>query len=256
MEDKLQTTEQPKKDGGSSAMKQFMLSLLATTISIALTFGTSAIIENNKKKSEKREIVMMVMYDLYTSLKMVQQADSNLFELLKLQRDIAEDTTLYEQKKYDFIRLMPKVEYTNTTEKIFSSSIETINTVGNVLFTENVAEFYYSRNLYKQSVSDSVFTIYLKKDINILKNLKDALQVELTGHIILSQSIYSEMKNRYEECKLLMNVTDKEIEVYRKKKRLIEKNMTDSLLQNNSRTEEVMQVSKEIEEGMKKHHLL
>ncbi|MBQ2200515.1 MAG: hypothetical protein II415_09485, partial [Bacteroidaceae bacterium] len=254
MEDKLQTTEQPKKDGGSSAMKQFMLSLLATTISIALTFGTSAIIENNKKKSEKREIVMMVMYDLYTSLKMVQQADSNLFELLKLQRDIAEDTTLYERKKYDFIRLMPKVEYTNTTEKIFSSSIETINTVGNVLFTENVAEFYYSRNLYKQSVSDSVFTIYLKKDINILKNLKDALQVELTGHILLSQSIYSEMKNRYEECKLLMNVTDKEIEVYRKKKRLIEKNMTDSLLQNNSRTEEVMQVSKEIEEGMKKHH--
>ena len=256
MEDKLQTTEQPKKDGGSSAMKQFMLSLLATTISIALTFGTSAIIENNKKKSEKREIVMMVMHDLYTSLKMVQQADSNLFELLKLQRDIAEDTTLYEQKKYDFIRLMPKVEYTNTTEKIFSSSIETINTVGNVLFTENVAEFYYNRNLYKQSVSDSVFTIYLKKDINILKNLKDALQVELTGHILLSQSIYSEMKNRYEECKLLMNVTDKEIEVYRKKKRLIEKNMTDSLLQNNSRTEEMMQVSKEIEEGMKKHHLL
>jgi hypothetical protein len=237
-------------------MKQFMLSLLATTISIALTFGTSAIIENNKKKSEKREIVMMVMYDLYTSLKMVQQADSNLFEFFKLQRDIAEDTTLYEQKKYDFIRLMPKVEYTNTTEKIFSSSIETINTVGNVLFTENVAEFYYNRNLYKQSVSDSVFTIYLKKDINILKNLKDALQVELTGHILLSQSIYSEMKNRYEECKLLMNVTDKEIEVYRKKKRLIEKNMTDSLLQNNSRTEEVMQVSKEIEEGMKKHHLL
>ena len=256
MEDKLQTTEQPKKDGGSLALKHFMLSLLATTISIALTFGTSAIIENNKKKSEKREIVMMVMYDLYTSLKMVQQADSNLFELLKLQRDIAEDTTLYEQKKYDFIRLMPKVEYTNTTEKIFSSSIETINTVGNVLFTENVAEFYYNRNLYKQSVSDSVFSYVIKKDINILQNLKDALQVELTGHILLSQSIYSEMKNRYEECKLLMNVTDKEIEVYRKKKQLIEKNMTDSLLQNDSRMEELMQMGEEIEEGMKKHHLL
>ena len=256
MEDKLQTTEQPKKEGGSSAMKHFMLSLLATTISIALTFGTSAIIENNKKKSEKREIVMMVMYDLYTSLKMVQQADSNLFEFFKLQRDIAEDTTLFEQRKYNFVRLIPKMEYTNTTEKIFSSSIETINTVGNVLFTENVAEFYYNRNLYKQSVSDSVFTIYLKKDINILKNLKDALQVELTGHILLSQSIYSEMKNRYEECKLLMNVTDKEIEVYRKKKQLIEKNMTDSLLQNDSRMEELMQMGEEIEEGMKKHHLL
>ena len=29
-------------------------------------------------------------------------------------------------------------------EHIFSSSIETINTVGNVLFTENVAKFYLS----------------------------------------------------------------------------------------------------------------
>ena len=151
---------------------------------------------------------------------------------------------------------MPKVEYTNTTEKIFSSSIETINTVGNVLFTENVAEFYYNRNLYKQSVSDSVFSYVIKKDINILKNLKDALQVELTDYILLSQSFYSEMKNLYEECKLLMNVTDKEIEVYRKKKRLIEKNVTDSLLQNDSRMEELMQMGEEIEEGMKKHHLL
>ncbi|MBQ2165260.1 MAG: hypothetical protein II447_00635 [Bacteroidaceae bacterium] len=256
MKEQLQTATQPKKDGGSSSMKQFMLTLLATTISIALTFGTSAIIENNKKQKEKREIVMMVMYDLYTSLKLVQQADSNLFELLKLQRDIAEDTTLYERKKYDFIRLMPKVEYTNTTEKIFSSSIETINTVGNVLFTENVAEFYYNRNLYKQTVCDSVYALCFKKDINIMQNLKDALQVDLIIYNYMSQGIYSEMKNRYEECKLLMNVTDKEIEVYRKKKRLIEKNMTDSLLQNNSRTEEVMQVSKEIEEGMKKHHLL
>ena len=72
----------------------------------------------------------------------------------------------------------------------------------------------------------------------------------------MSQGIYSEMKNRYEECKLLMNVTDKEIEVYRKKKQLIEKNMKDSLLQNDSRMEELMQMGEEIEEGMKKHHLL
>ena len=32
--------------------------------------------------------------------------------------------------------------------------------------------------------------------------------------------------------------------------------MTDSLLQNDSRMEELMQMGEEIEEGMKKHHLL
>ena len=43
-----------------SSLKQFLLSLLATIVSIALTFGTAAIIDYNKKQKEKREIVMMV----------------------------------------------------------------------------------------------------------------------------------------------------------------------------------------------------
>lgn len=34
----------------SDNMKNFLLSLLATTISIALTFGTAAVIDNNKKE--------------------------------------------------------------------------------------------------------------------------------------------------------------------------------------------------------------
>ena len=199
---------------------------------------------------------MMVMYDLYTSLKMVQQADSNLFLMLKLQRDIAEDTTVFDQKRFGFVHLMPKLEYTDATEKIFSSSIETINTVGNVLFTENVADFYYHRDYYRRVVCDSISSFFLGNGGNALRNLKDALEVDLTTYGYVSYGLYFDLKNRYEECKLLMNVTDEEIEVYRKKKRLIEKDMTDSLLQNDSRTEEMMQVSKEIEEGMKKHHLL
>ena len=45
-----------------ASMKQFLLSIVATSLSIALTFGTAAIIDNKKKQSEKREIVMMVMF--------------------------------------------------------------------------------------------------------------------------------------------------------------------------------------------------
>lgn len=33
-------------------LKQFLLSLIATTVSIVLTFGTAAIIDNNKKQKE------------------------------------------------------------------------------------------------------------------------------------------------------------------------------------------------------------
>ena len=139
-----------------SSMKQFLLSLLATTVSIALTFGVAAIIDYNKKKNDKHEIVMMVMYDMYNSLKSIEKADSMIHQAMNVQLQIAEDTTLYEQFRYQLIaRLLPRAEYTETTEHIFSSSIETINTVGNVLFTENVAAFYQNRQHYKTMVSES-----------------------------------------------------------------------------------------------------
>lgn len=82
---KLHTPKSLKSGSGMSSWRQFLLSLLATTVSIALTFGTAAIIDNNKKQSEKREIVMMVMYDM-------KEADtasaSKQQKLMQLQKEI------------------------------------------------------------------------------------------------------------------------------------------------------------------------
>lgn len=149
---KLHTPKSLKTGSGMASMKQFLLSIVATSLSIALTFGTAAIIDNKKKQSEKREIVMMVMYDMYNSLQSIEKADSTILQAIDMQLQIAEDTTKFETLRYKFTQLMPKAEYTETTERIFSSSIETINTVGNVLFTENVAAFYQNRQLYKTSI--------------------------------------------------------------------------------------------------------
>ena len=139
---KLHTPKSLKAGSGMTSIKQFLLSLFATSVSIALTFGTAAIIDYNAKQKAKREIVMMVMYDMYNSLQLIQKADSTIQQAMDMQLQIAEDTSKFETLRYNFAQLMPKTEYTETTERIFSSSIETINTVGNVLFTENVAEFY------------------------------------------------------------------------------------------------------------------
>ena len=68
---KLHTPKSLQMGSGMSSLKQFLLSVVATSISIALTFGTAAIIDNKKKQGEKREIVMMVMYDMYTSLESI-----------------------------------------------------------------------------------------------------------------------------------------------------------------------------------------
>ena len=47
---KLHTPKSLKAGSGMATLKQFLLSLIATTVSIVLTFGTAAIIDNNKKQ--------------------------------------------------------------------------------------------------------------------------------------------------------------------------------------------------------------
>ena len=73
---KLHTPKTLKAGSGMASLKQFLLSLFATSVSIALTFGTAAIIDYHAKQKSKREIVMMVTYDMYNSLKSIEKADN------------------------------------------------------------------------------------------------------------------------------------------------------------------------------------
>ena len=63
---KLHTPKSLKMGSGMANMKQFLLSVLATSVSIALTFGTAAIIDNNKKQKEnsisKRDAFIIFPY--------------------------------------------------------------------------------------------------------------------------------------------------------------------------------------------------
>ena len=108
---KLHTPKSLKTGSGMASMKQFLLSIVATSISIALTFGTAAFLDNKKKQSEKREIVMMVMYDMYNSLQSIEKADSTIQQAMDVQLQIAEDTTKFETLRFQFALLMPKAEY-------------------------------------------------------------------------------------------------------------------------------------------------
>ena len=76
---KLHTPKSLKAGSGMSSVKQFLLSIFATSVSIALTFGTAAIIDYHAKQKAKREIVMMVMYDMYTSLSSIEKILNTFF---------------------------------------------------------------------------------------------------------------------------------------------------------------------------------
>ena len=247
---KLHTPKSLKMGSGMSSLKQFLLSLLATSVSIALTFGTAAIIDYNAKQKSKREIVMMVMYDMYNSLESIQKSDSMIRHSMELQRQIAEDTTKFNKLRFEIASVVTTDGYTETTERIFSSSIETINTVGNVLFTENVAKFYQSRRMYKTMVCDSIYN-EVNRDMPFT-TIKGTLDFQFVLYALMSNAILKDMQHLYALCKQMMEVSDEEVEAYRKEREQIEKNMSDEDGANNSVYDEILQLQKKINESKAK----
>ena len=247
---KLHTPKSLKMGSGMASMKQFLLSLFATSVSIALTFGTAAIIDYKAKQKSKREIVMMVMYDMYNSLQSIQKADSTIQQAMDMQLQIAEDTTKFEALRYKFAQLIPKAEYTETTERIFSSSIETINTVGNVLFTENVAEFYQMRKLYKTSVCDSIANDIARRQPFF--SLKNSLDFEYSFHAIVSSGMLKDMQLKYAQCKQMMEVTDADIDTYREQRERIDKGMKDDDASGDSLVNRFIEIQSTIEAAKEK----
>ena len=61
---KLHTPKSLKAGSGNATLKQFLLSLVATTISIVLTFGTAGWLDSRKKEAAKHEMVMTILYDI------------------------------------------------------------------------------------------------------------------------------------------------------------------------------------------------
>ena len=197
-------------------MKQFLLSLIATTISIILTFGTSLWLENRKTEKEKREIVMMVMHDISHSIDEMENADSLLRAGFDMQVAVAADPDLLEKNPFVFTHYIPQPEYTETVEHIFSSNIETINTIGSVEFAENVSAIYKLRKDYKKEICDP-FIEEMKKEGSLV-NYESVIQLEYYAYIQISGLILNEAKHRFDYCKKKMEVSDSELEAYSQKR--------------------------------------
>ena len=190
---------------------QFVLSFLATTISIALTFGSAHIVEQRKKKAEKREIVMMLMYDMQSTLRMVGECDSCLNGFFDKQVEILENPETFNEKRIDLAQLTPRMDYPTTLENIFTSSIETINTVGNTVFVERVSMFYDIRSKYKHEVFDD----FMQDMQGCIENI-DSLAAfsETAEYPLISEAYIMDLKMLFEQCKQMMYVSDEELQAF------------------------------------------
>ena len=197
--------------------KDLLMTFIATTFSIVLTFGTAALIDKKQKEKSKRQMVMYVLYDMNRSLELVERCDSMLREGFELQIEVARDTSLFEIKKYFFNHCIPSERFDKTTAQIFSSNFETLNTLDNVGFVEMISTFYHDRDVYEDYIIDSCQNEFKQNALHL--DLETALEFSYSYYIFMSGTIWDVLKADFQRCKKLMGVSDEELAAFELKER-------------------------------------
>lgn len=211
---KLHTPKTLKAGSGIATLKQFLLSLVATTISIVLTFGTAAIIDYNKKEADKREMVMAVLYDFNQTIALLEKADTSFQACSRYQQEIALRPESFDSLRSYFFACatVAQTKFSETTEKIFSSNIETFNTIGNVNFINEVSEFYIQRQVYKEQVVEKLANEL--KEMPIYSSEKNLFEFDFPDYVLDNKLYLIMMKEIRDKCMKMMDVSEQEMEAF------------------------------------------
>ena len=149
-------------------MTDLVVSIIATTISIVLTFGTTMLIDHNRQIKERRLTALMVMSNIETFARSMEakteelaRKDSVAQWLLSLPvADIERiDPAVFNQPLIEVFYLS-EFHYDKTAEAIFSSNLDTWKNLGNFQFIDNVGsqfssmhwiEEYWNRQVEQQT---------------------------------------------------------------------------------------------------------
>lgn len=143
---------------GKSMLRELLMTTLGTTISIVLTFGTSAWIDQQQKEKNRRQTAIMVLSNIEDFVRNMRYVDSTLVKndsaltrIAALPRDSV--LRLNEAEAQAFLAAVFSsvfLQRDKTAENIFTNDISTWRDVGNLRFIRSVGECYsYINDLEK-----------------------------------------------------------------------------------------------------------
>lgn len=234
---------------GGGMLKELLLTTLATTISIVLTFGTAHVLEQRKANQAQRRTAMMVIHDIDESVARLEQlaegeekqkqAVQYVYDHFDEIYSLPEDT-LYMALSMVANLYRPENLFDTSKEKIFNSSQDTWKNLGDVAFVDNMESFYRTRNelqnmivdspLWKYPISqDEFFDIYVSYLSGALSYkhgyasiLKEKLQDPKIKYYIgwssyrsrTFRSYAQSWKNLSDRNKFIMNISDEELAAF------------------------------------------
>ena len=146
---------------------------------------------------------------------------------------------------------IPVLDYTTTTESIFRSNIETINTIGNILFVETVSAFYDKRERYKSEIAEPFY----EQAQDSMEDYESMAAFDSSSFAYFASMYMLSMKLDFEQCMQMMKVSDKDLDIFSKEwRKLLESSDNPSLAAEterliNERNQRVLQMQQARKEG-------
>ena len=147
-----------RKLTGSSMMKELLLTTLATTISIVLTFGTAHFVEQRQASQARRLMAMTIINDIDESIEKVrkilkeEEIEYNITKYMMENMDcldsVSPDSLYYFMDYVTPSSYGDNLEFKKNNGNILNSSQDTWRTLNDKKFLNNVQEFYNDRTFF------------------------------------------------------------------------------------------------------------
>ena len=233
--------------------KGFLTSILGTTISIALTFGTSALLNNRKKAEAQRMTAMMIIQDVDNSIETLrnimieeerlynssQYALNHIGSLATMSVDTLDMLLRY---IVPGMSVSSNTEFDDSKERIFHSSQDTWSNLNDVAFVNNIESFYKDRHMLQELMKTGGEFYYWVKPtskeeaIHLIqsgilsgpkdnfisymeKRLKEELVKNYIGNYYQRKQLYQQIVEGWsglnEENKFLMNISEEDFNAFK-----------------------------------------
>lgn len=231
------------KSGMGNSAKDILMSVIGTTISIILTFGTSSLVDYYQERKARKLLAMTVIHEIDKDLEQIRteaEHDYRLYSIIKYinsfdgqLENVEEDSLfLFHSLLSPYNKLL---EFSNSNEQIFNSSQSTWSTIDNNIFISNVQDYYRLRSKLECALKeDACFLPYVDGRDYYPWEYVDGKMVRKTMAETVGQfdidDIYMKIKDRIfyyndllryksfnEENKILMGISDKDLEEFVKK---------------------------------------
>ena len=211
---KLHTPKSLKSGSGLANLKQFLMSIVATSISIILTFGTAYFVDKNKKENEKLEIAKMIIFDMDQTIKKIQANDSLFDSVCQIQLQVAQNPACLDSLRLGLVDVanIGMIKFSETTERVFSTSIETFNTIGNASFVDAATKFYICRQSYKDDIVDAIS--HDLEENSIIMSPKALFEFDLAEYRLLHHNCLRLMRQHRNYCMQLLDISDDDLKEF------------------------------------------